>query len=203
MWNTQGSSNRRKKYREKSTWVHDSMKKGDTEMLKPTYARLFSQTGRLRFALAISLGLAVAALAIVIIPSTRGANPASGAVSEGNTKVTWTGQIKAPTGSSDCGGPSNAGCDNFRVDFTAPSSAYGPYLLEIKLQPQGDWDMQVYGPDGRLLDGSGNGPGALELVTLINPATGSYTVTGSPFSPLVGADGNSYAASAELKHYVI
>jgi len=111
--------------------------------------------------------------------------------------------VKAPTGSSDCGSGNNSGCDNFTVNFQPPSAAFGPYLLEIKLQPQGDWDMQVYGPNGNLLDGSGNSPGALEIVTLINPAAGNYSVAAAPFAPLVGADGNSYAASAELKHYVV
>ncbi|MGZ8842772.1 MAG: hypothetical protein ACXW18_03865, partial [Pyrinomonadaceae bacterium] len=166
-------------------------------------SKSFSIIKRLRFTLAVSVCLLGVAIAIVLIPITRGANPASGNVSESNVKVTWAGQIKAPTGDSNCGNANNAGCDNFTVNFQAPSSSFGPYLLEVKLMPQGDWDMQIYGPNGNLLDGSGNSPGALEIVTLINPPSGNYTIAAAPFAPLVGADTNSYAASAELKHYVV
>ena len=94
-------------------------------MLKPTYARLFSQTGRLRFALVISLGLAVAALAIVIIPSTRGANPASGAVSEANPQINWTGAIMPADpdllNSPRCNGTD--ACDDFALTINPPSPA--------------------------------------------------------------------------------
>ena len=166
-------------------------------------SRTVSTIKRLRFFFAGVFCVLIIALGVVIIPVTRGASPGSGAVSEANPLVSWTGQVLAPSGSADCGGPNNSGCDNFAVNFQAPSAAFGPYLLEIKLQPQGDWDMQVYGPNNGLLDGSGNSPNVLEIVTLINPASGNYTVTASPFAPLVGTDGNSYAASVELKHYVI
>ncbi len=170
---------------------------------KLTDIRLISTVMRLRYLLAALLCASAVAAAIVIIPITRGANPASGAVSEANPKVTWTGQVKPPSGSSDCGSGNSSGCDNFTVNFQPPAAGFGPYLLEIKLQPQGDWDMQVYGPNGNLLDGSGNSPGALEIVTLINPGAGNYAVAAAPFAPLIGTDGNSYAASAELKHYLV
>ncbi|HSQ24393.1 MAG TPA: hypothetical protein VLN44_08285, partial [Pyrinomonadaceae bacterium] len=164
-------------------------------------AKTISTIKRLRYVLSAVFSVAAIAILIVKIPISRGATPASGSVSESNTKVTWTGQIKPASGSSDCGGPNNSGCDNFGVNFQAPASGFGPYLLEIKLQPQGDWDMQVYGPNGNLVDGSGNSPGVVELVTLINPPSGTYTVAAAPFAPLVGTDANSYSASAELKHY--
>ncbi len=170
---------------------------------KPEAAHKVSTFMRSRYVLGAMLCSLVVAAVIMVIPITRGANPASGTVSEANSRVTWTGQVKTPTGDSNCGSANNAGCDNFVVNFQTPSAGYGPYLLEIKLQPQGDWDMQVYGPNGNLLDGSGNGPGALEIVTLINPAAGSYSVAAAPFAPLAGTDGNSYAASAELKHYIV
>ena len=137
----------------------------------------FSATTRVRYAFAGSLCLFAICLAVIVIPITRGANPSSGSVSESNTRVNWTGQFMAASTSSDCGGPSSSGCDNFGVSFTAPSSGFGPYLLEIKLQPQGDWDMQFYGPNGTLVDGSGNSPGVTELVTLINPPSGDGRAT--------------------------
>jgi len=52
--------------------------------------------------------------------------------------------------------------------------------------------MQVYGPSGNLVDGSGNSPGQQELVVLINPPGGTYTVAAAPFAPLAGANGNSF-----------
>ena len=84
-------------------------------MLKPAYARLVSRIIRFRVALVASLSLLMVALAIAVIPITRGANPVSGTVSEGNPRVTWTGQVKAPTGDSNCGSANSAGCDNFRI----------------------------------------------------------------------------------------
>src|SRR5438309_8643314 len=93
-------------------------------------SKTISTTTRLRYALAALYCVSAMALVILMIPVTRGANPASGTVSEANPRVTWTGQIKTPTGSSDCGGPNNSGCDNFRIDFQPPSSGFGPYLLE-------------------------------------------------------------------------
>lgn len=168
---------------------------------KLAHSRAMSTIKKLRYLLAAGFCVAATAIVIVKIPISRGATPASGNVSESNTKVTWTGQIKPASGSSDCGTANNSGCDNFGVNFQAPASSYGPYLLEIRLQPQGDWDMQVFGPNGNLVDGSGNSPGVVELVTLINPPSGSYVVAAAPFAPLVGTDTNSYAASAELKHY--
>ena len=164
-------------------------------------SRAISTIKKLRLVLAALLLAAAVAIVIVKIPISRGATPASGSVSESNSKVTWVGQIKPPSGSSDCGTANNSGCDNFGVNFQAPASGYGPYLLEIRLQPQGDWDMQIFGPGGNLIDGSGNSPGVVELVTLINPPSGNYVVAAAPFAPLVGTDTNSYTASAELKHY--
>jgi hypothetical protein len=154
----------------------------------------------------ISLVLAGAVFsAALIAPRTFSANPAGGTVSEANPQVTWTGPFKTPTGSANCSNANNAACDNYRLTIEAPSAAFGPYLVEIKLQPAavGDWDMQVYGPAGNLVDGSGNSPGQAELVVLINPPAGTYTVAAAPFAPVAGTDGNSYSASAELKHHIV
>src|SRR3954468_22270420 len=165
---------------------------------KLAHAKTISTITNFRYALAALFSVAAIATVIVNIPGSRGATPAAGDVSASNPKVTWTGQVKPASGSADCGGPNNSGCDNFAVRFQAPAASFGPYLLQIKLQPQGDWDMQVYGPNGNLLDGSGNSPGVMELVVLINPPSGTYTVAAAPFAALAGTDGNSYSASAEL-----
>ena len=44
--------------------------------------------------------------------------------------------------------------------------------LWIKPAQVGDWDMQVYGPNGGLLDGSGNSHGQVEFIALLNPVAG-------------------------------
>jgi hypothetical protein len=99
-----------------------------------------------------------------------------------------------------CAGADAGNCDNFSLTIAPPAPTYGPYVVEIRLQPQGDWDMEIYNPDGKYRTGSGNGVYAAEVVTLYNPPAGTYRIAAFPFSPVVGTDGNSYAASAELKH---
>ncbi|HEV8383365.1 MAG TPA: Ig-like domain-containing protein [Candidatus Acidoferrales bacterium] len=145
-------------------------------------------------------------LALIISPIlTYAATPSSGTVSETNTLVTWTGAFKTPTASSNCGSANNAACDNFQLNIVPPSAAFGPYVVDIRLQPAltGDWDLQVYGPDGSFITGSGNGPGGLERIVLSNPAAGTYTIAAAPFAPAIGAGAVSYTASAELQHQVI
>src|ERR1044072_3813636 len=119
---------------------------------KLTNSKSIARIKSLRSLAAAIVSLSVLTLIVITIPVTRGANPVSGSVSESQPQVTWTGQVKVPTGDNNCGTASNAACDNFRIDFQAPSSSFGPYLLEIKLVQQGDWDIQVYGPSGNLLD---------------------------------------------------
>src|SRR4051812_17154971 len=162
-------------------------------------------SAKFRVAFVAVLSAALFALSVLVIPASYGANPAAGTVSAANPKVTWTGAVKPATGSADCEGPNNAGCDNYQLTIQPPPADFGPYLVEIKLQPAlaGDWDMQVYGPAGQLVDGSGNSPGQMEIVTLVNPPAGTYTVSAAPFAPLPGADTNSTAATAEIKHHVI
>jgi|GEM_PF-2240562 len=160
---------------------------------------------KLRLALLAMLGLAAGAALALVVPASYSATPTSGSISEANPITSWSGQIKPATGSADCGGPSNSGCENFNLTIQAPSAAYGPYLVEVRLQPAllGDWDMQVYGPAGNLLDGSGNSPGQTELVVLLNPPSGTYTVSAAPFAPMVNTDTSSFTATAELKHHVV
>src|SRR6266404_2781476 len=169
-------------------------------MLKPGYTRLVPQMGRSRFALLISLCLA--AVAIVIIPITRSANPASGTVSEANPQISWTGAIMPANpdllNSPRCAGANSSACDNFAITVVPPAAAFGPYIVEIHLQPQGDWDMEIYNPDAKYRTSSGNGVYAAEIVTLFNPPAGTYRIAAFPFAPVVGSDGNSYAATARL-----
>jgi hypothetical protein len=84
------------------------------------------------------------------------------------------------------------------LTIVPPAASYGPYIVQVQLRPQGDWDMEVYNPDAKYRTSSGNGPFATEVVTLFNPPAGTYRIAAFPFAPVVGSDTNSYAAVARL-----
>lgn len=147
-----------------------------------------------------SRALALAALVLFALgaaPSrtVSAASPATGTLSESSSSVTWTGGPLVPTASADCGGPQGSGCDNFALTVVAPSSSF---VVEITVTPQGvdDWDLQVYGPQGTLVGTSGNSPGQVERVLLVNPAAGVYTVSAAPFAAAL-----TYQAVARLAPY--
>ncbi len=150
----------------------------------------------------LSLVPGIAAVLFLAVAPLRAATPATGTLSESNPTVTWSGPLLAPT-AGPCGSDSEATCDNFKLTIVPPSAAYGPYLVEVHLQPQGDWDLELYDPSHGSAGGSGNGPGQLEVAFLVNPPSGVYTIVASPYSPLPGTDGNSYTASATLRKDVV
>jgi hypothetical protein len=141
--------------------------------------------------------VATALTASLPLAGSQAATPSSGTISASSPSVSWSGPpMMVPTGSANCGGPDNPACDNFRLTIQPPPSSFN---VEIKLQPfaAGDWDLQVYAPNGGLAGSSGNAPGVEEVVTLVNPAAGTYTVSGAPFAPAPGLA--SYTASATIK----
>jgi hypothetical protein len=149
---------------------------------------------RVRRALLLVAGATATVLLIPFAGST--ATPNTGTVSEQTPSVGWSGPPAAvATASSTCGGASNPACDNFRLTIQPPSFTF---QVDVKLQPfaAGDWDLEVYGPNGGLVGHSGNAPGHLEVVTLVNPPAGAYTVSGVPFAPAPGVA--SYTASATI-----
>lgn len=149
---------------------------------------------RARAALA-ALALVAALLALLVpLRSSNAATPGSGTVSASNLETTWSGAVMAPN-ATGCTGANDTNCDLYRLTVQPPSYSF---MVRIKLQPTGDWDLSVYGPDGGLVGSSGNGPNQMEFVTLVNPAAGTYTVAAVPFAPAVGADGTSYTASAQI-----
>jgi Big-like domain-containing protein len=149
---------------------------------------------RLKLGAALATAAALACLVPLGATATEAGN---GTISDANKLVTWNGPpVTTPTATANCNGPNNDACSNFRLTIVPP--AY-PFTIEIKLQPfaAGDWDLQVYAPNGALAGSSGNAPSQLEQVTLVNPGGGVWTVSGSPFAPSPGLA--SYTASAELK----
>jgi hypothetical protein len=147
---------------------------------------------------ALVLAMAVATILLVPLTAVHAATPASGTISQSSPTVSWSGANKVPTASNNCGGPNNAACDNFQLTIQSPSYSH---RVVIKLQPfaAGDWDVQVWAPNGGLAASSGNAPGHLEIITLTNPPAGTYTVAASPFAPVPGAP--PYTASAEIVPY--
>ncbi|HEV8242068.1 MAG TPA: Ig-like domain repeat protein, partial [Thermoanaerobaculia bacterium] len=154
--------------------------------------------------LPLAAGVTIAAV-FALAPPAFAAIPATATISEATPRVTWTGPL-LPATADRCGSANNAACDNFKLTVAPPSAAYGPYIVEIHLQPVGDWDLETYDPASRYLKSSGAGPNIGEIVQLYNPAAGTYTIVGVPFAPLAGPDANgdlipdSYSATAELMH---
>ncbi len=156
--------------------------------------RIASRPLRARLTL-VALGLVAAAAALLVpLTSSRAASPGAGAVSAASPTVSWTGAPMVPN-ANGCKSASDSACDNFKLTVD-PGGANAQVI--VKLKPQGDWDLSVFGPDGGLIGSSGNGPNQLEVVTISNAIAGTYTVAAVPFAPAVGADGTSYTASATL-----
>jgi len=99
-----------------------------------------------------SLGSGLVCLGLV----SWAATPPSGTVSEGNP-VTWSGPFKTPTQSAVCNGPNDPACDNFLLTVVPPPPEFGPFAVEILLQPfgAGDWDLQVYDANSNVVGASG------------------------------------------------
>src|SRR4051794_16137461 len=92
----------------------------------------------------VVLTFAAIAVAVAGLPSAaRASTPATATISEGTPHVAWTGPLVVAT-AGGCGSANNASCDNFKLTVSPPSPAYGPYVVEIHLQPQGDWDLEAY-----------------------------------------------------------
>jgi hypothetical protein len=132
-------------------------------------------------------------LSLLLLGASQAATPSSGTVSAGNTTVSWNGDYKIPT-ASGCTSASDASCDSYKLTIQPPSYAF---QVVIELQPfVGDWDLDVFAPNGGLAGSSGNAPGQLETVILSNPGAGTYTVSAAPFAPAPGAP--TYTASATI-----
>jgi hypothetical protein len=149
---------------------------------------------RARLALVAVAAATAAAALLVPLTSSNAATPGSGTISDANPSLVWSGTVMA-VNVNGCKGPNDTNCDLYRLTVQPSASSF---MVRIKLKPAGDWDLSVFGPDGGLIGSSGNGPGQMEFVTLVNPAAGTYTVAAAPFAPAVGTDGNSYTAGADL-----
>src|SRR5580765_971306 len=177
-------------------------------MFRSTHlAQRFSIIARIRFAVIVATCVAAGIGVAGWLSSSRNfsaiaANPAAGTVSETNPHLSWIGAIMPADpdllNSPRCAGANASACDNFALTVAPPPASFGPYIVEIRLRPQGDWDLEMYNPDGKYRTSSGNGAYSNEVGVLFNPPAGTYRIAAFPFSPAVGPDGNSYAATADL-----
>src|SRR5438093_1838055 len=119
-----------------------------------------SITLRLRLTLLATVCGLGGVAAVCFVSTSHSATPTSGTVSESNPNVTWTGAIMPANpdllNSPRCAGANAGNCDNFNLSIVPPAAGFGPYVVEIRLQPQGDWDMEIYNPNGNYRTGSGN-----------------------------------------------
>lgn len=154
------------------------------------------QTPSARRAGGLTVWHVLVAIGCLLAPiAAHAATPASGTVSASNLTVTWTGNPQPPTASATCSGANNAACDNFKLTIVPPSYSFAVEITAIA-GPSDDYDMEVYGPDGTLLDNSGAAPGQQETVILNNPAAGTYTVSLSNYAAVLAYNGQAQIVSA-------
>ncbi|MCA1823473.1 MAG: hypothetical protein LC640_04265, partial [Frankia sp.] len=152
---------------------------------------------------------AALAVAAIVAPLALGALP-SGAAPRGPVRigvpttvgksatVTYGGTLPAGRNpGSVCATPASADAQRVRVDV--PAGAYQRVEAHLTFRmktasPAVDGVLSVLGPDGAALDSS-DGNGAVEEVTVNNPAAGVYTVLACGFA--LGAPA-SYTAAAQV-----
>ncbi|MEO6075744.1 MAG: Ig-like domain-containing protein [Dokdonella sp.] len=150
------------------------------------YNRTYRTTIRHPLLLLASMGFAM------VCSVTFAATPTSGTLSQANQMVTWTGGPLVPTAASTCGGPANPACDNFALTIMPPSFGF-KVKITLTASAADDYDLEVYGPTGTLAASSGSSAGSPEIVQLLSPAAGTYTVSASPYAPV-----GPYTAVAEI-----
>src|SRR5919201_904797 len=154
--------------------------------------------------LPLAFGIVAAALAVLLPGSATSAVPASGTVSPVQPTATWQGgPAVASNPSGVCiGGGLDVVCDRYLLTITPPAT--GDYSVNITLSiPNSgdDWDLFVYGPDGKEVGSSTNGAGASESVPLNNPAAGTYEVFANPWLVNPGSTYNGSATMTVGKTY--
>ena len=64
---------------------------------------------------------------------------------------------------ASCSGDNDPSCDNYKLTIDPPGS---DFQVRIMLQPSGDWDLAVYGPNGLLAMVEDRGEEARSLCVL-------------------------------------
>lgn len=133
---------------------------------------------------------AVVLLLLLAAPVCEAATPSSGTVSEASPSAAWSGGVTAPIGAAGCAGPADPLCDNFQLTITPPSYDFVVHVV-LDVTAADDWDLRIYDAAGTVVGTSGNSPGQDEIVVLVNPAAGTYTVQGVNFAAAVPLNGSA------------
>jgi hypothetical protein len=157
-----------------------------------------------RRTLAVTISGLLAAALLAITPIARAASPSSGSLNAVGDEVTWTGgpfatPVSDPVGLEEaCQDPADPSCDRYALTVGAQS---GPTTLVVTIKTENgevdDYDLAVYGPDGKELGSSGD-PGTPpdgESVAIGLPDPGTYSVRVHAYSVLPGS---TYSGAATL-----
>ena len=127
------------------------------------------------------LGVLVVLGAALLPASALAAIPASGNVGPTSTTLTYKGSpaltsTPSPVTSLGLCHELDPACDSFKVTVIPPLSGSTSLTVGITMPPDDDYDLYLFGPDGRLVDSSGNSTGEAESVSVNNPEAGTYRV---------------------------
>lgn len=125
---------------------------------------------------------------------------ADGAISQAFPSFSWTSgpftRTAPPTAlilGDACTGPNDAKCDRKRISADIPTMGATLTVTTTSTDANADFDLYVYGPDGREVGRSERG-GSNEKVATRIAVGGLYTVAVNPFF----AQGSSYSGVASL-----
>ena len=125
-----------------------------------------------------ALGVVLAAL---LGPGTSlAAIPAAGTVGPASTTLTYKG---SPATASNPGGTIlglcaelDPACDSYKITVVPAPSGSTSLNVTITMPAGEDYDAFLFGPDGSMVDSSGNAAGEAENLSVDNPEAGVYRV---------------------------
>src|SRR6185437_16375039 len=153
---------------------------------------------KLAWLLPLATALVAATLGALVPSSASSAVPASGTISPAQTTAAWQGgPAVASNPSGVCiGAGLDVICDRYLLTIAPPATGTSAVDISITIpNADDDWDLFVYGPDGKQIGSSTNGAGAAESVQINNPVAGTYEVFVNPW---LVTPGNTYNGKATL-----
>jgi hypothetical protein len=150
--------------------------------------------------LTMAAGMAIFLLAVTTPQGWEifAADPAGGTISSGSPAASWSGGPFALSNPASCS-TAEVTCDHYALTIDAP---HNDFVVTVRIAARNvadDLDLFVRDTTGATVATSAT-PSSIEEVTLVNPATGTYTVVVQPFlvSPLTGGvyDGTAGIAGA-------
>ena len=165
---------------------------------------------RKRITLVFSVCLLIAAIWIILNPTVRAANPATGAISPTGANVVWQGPVTGGAGANEDTCVEGANCDTFKLTLTGNEEDWAGKVVNITINwtnPANDYDLYIHkgqscpanGPcDGPVVSQDGNGSPSTQEAGSIDPSstgTGLYLVRLVVFS---AAPGDPFTGTASV-----